>query len=189
MAIPPSMLDNWEVLEEELLLDNPYLPVYKHKVKTNQGQIVDDFYKAEIEDAVMILPVLKNGDIVLVRQYKHGIGKVVIETVAGLVEEGEGLRYAAVRELEEETGIKVETEQLKSLGKHAQSPSKLDHTTHGFYAENVEFNSEQQLDDHENIELVQLSLEKAIDAISDGEIWVSDTVAFILKYKLSLELR
>jgi ADP-ribose diphosphatase len=54
--------------------------------------------------SVVVLPVFANGDILLIRQYRHAVGKYLWELVAGRVERGESLVAAARRELLEETG-------------------------------------------------------------------------------------
>lgn len=54
--------------------------------------------------AVAILPVLDNGDIVLVRQYRHAVGRELLELPAGTCEPGEPPELTAARELQEETG-------------------------------------------------------------------------------------
>ncbi len=54
--------------------------------------------------SVVVLPVFPNGDILLVRQYRHSVGAYLWELVAGRIEPGESPRAAALRELMEETG-------------------------------------------------------------------------------------
>jgi len=56
----------------------------------------------------IICPVTKSGDLILVRQYKQGVDKIVIEFPAGTASDGEGLEATASRELLEETGFHAE---------------------------------------------------------------------------------
>jgi ADP-ribose pyrophosphatase len=57
--------------------------------------------------SVVILPLLPNGRILLVRQYRHAVGRFLWELVAGRIEPGESPRRAAARELLEETGYRA----------------------------------------------------------------------------------
>lgn len=92
-------------------------------------------------------------------------------------------RQESVAELEGETGIKVGQKDLIPLGKIAVHPSKSKCVVHGFLIKDVEFNSQQNLDVTEQINVVQLSVEEAFAAIKSGEIWAVDTVAFLFKAK------
>ncbi|MCL2169373.1 MAG: NUDIX hydrolase [Defluviitaleaceae bacterium] len=58
-------------------------------------------------DAAAILPIDDDGTVYLVRQYRHGVGRLVLEIPAGIIDEGEPPEVCAVRELEEEIGMKA----------------------------------------------------------------------------------
>ncbi|MEI3337142.1 MAG: NUDIX hydrolase [Clostridium sp.] len=57
-------------------------------------------------DGILILPVTKDGEIVVIKQYRPALGDNVFELPAGLIEKGENIEEAAYRELYEETGLK-----------------------------------------------------------------------------------
>ena len=65
------------------------------------------FYRILSGSWAQIVPVTKEGDVVLVRQYRHGAGKITLEMPAGLVDLGESPAEAAVRECLEETGYRA----------------------------------------------------------------------------------
>ena len=56
------------------------------------------------QGSVVVLPVFTDGSILLIRQYRHAVGRVLWELVAGRIERGESLPASAARELAEETG-------------------------------------------------------------------------------------
>lgn len=181
--IPPTKLKKWKVIESKDLSYNHWTPVQADKVEIKDSKTID-FYIITMGPASMVFPITKDKKIVLVRQYKHGAGDIIIEGPAGIVDEDETPEQAAIRELEEEAGIKDEESKLIYLGTHIQSPTKNTHTVAGYIIFDVEFNSKQNLDEHEDIEVITVTPNEAIEMIGSGEIYASDTVAFLLKIKL-----
>jgi ADP-ribose pyrophosphatase len=58
--------------------------------------------------SVVVLPVLPDGRILLIRQYRHATRQYLWELVAGRIDSGENVRQAAARELLEETGYRAQ---------------------------------------------------------------------------------
>lgn len=82
--------------------------------------------------SVVLLPMLADGRVLLVRQYRHAAGQSLWELPAGTLEPGETPRHAAARELIEETGHKARS--LKLLCKFFPSPGILSEKMHLFSA-------------------------------------------------------
>lgn len=174
-------LTKWQVLEEETICDSKWFPLFKQKVKIHDGSTIDDFYISRLGNIALIVPVLKTGEIVFIRQYRHATDKIMLELPAGIVEEGREILDVAVAELEEEIGIAINKNQLASLGFTVPNSNKVDMTVHGFVAKDLKFNSEQKLEKDENIEIVPLKPKKVLQMIQEGEIFQSDAMAFILR--------
>lgn len=106
------------------------------------------------KDGVAVLPV--RGDrIVFVRQFRKAIERVILEIPAGLIELGEDPECAAVRELQEEIGLKPLT--LFALGKMWPSPGFCNEVTNLYLA--TEFTpSVKAPDDDEFIEIVEMPI-------------------------------
>ena len=170
----------WTVLEEEDISPSHWFPLTRQKVQLTNSNIYD-YYFSRLGDVVQVLAVTKQKEIVLVRQYKHGLGQITLEIPGGLQQEGKSIIQSALNELEEETGIKAIVDQLISLGKIAINPTKLKQVTYGFIVFDAEFNSEQRLDTTEDIEVVLMPAPQVLQMALNGEIWVTDSLNFILK--------
>lgn len=173
------MIKKWKILDSKYRLKNKHCVVRKDTVRLPSGLVVDDYFVNERPDVAIILPITKNKEIVMVRQYKHGIRKILLELPAGTFDKTkETPEHAAKRELLEETGYKAK--KLKKLGEWHEWPTKDNHTVHAFLAKNVEKIKEQNLDPTEQIEVTLAKLEDAIKMVVTGKIKVSGTIATIL---------
>ncbi len=114
-----------------------------------------------------ILALTKNGEAVLVRQYRHGICEVLWELPGGVVEEGETPAEGAKRELLEETGYRAG--KLILVGRLYPNPALQTNMLHCFLALDVEKVGEQQLDLGEDIEVHLLPLDELIEMARGGD--------------------
>ncbi len=174
-------MQKWKVLKEEDVSPSKWFPIKKHSVELGNGKIIDDYFISPMGSVVMVLPITKKGEVVLVKQYKHGLGEIVIELPAGFQQECKTLEESAVAELEEEAGIRTDVKNLISLGKNANNPTKIFSVVHGYLAKDLEFNSIQQLDGNEEIEILMVPAKRAIEMAMNGEIWVGDSIIYLLK--------
>jgi len=132
-----------------MLVDERYCRVEKQRVVLPNGKETDWFIKHS-ESAIVVVPVLKTGEIYLQKTYKHGAGKVVVEFPAGLIDAGEEPLHAAIRELKEETGLAAE--EIVSLGKCEADATGSRLMYYFFLAKDCEKVSDPELDDSEQIE-------------------------------------
>ena len=127
--------------------------------------------------AVVILPILANGDVVLLRNFRFVLNETLWEVPAGTVEPDEPLLDCAKRELLEETGYTAK--QWKSLGYLYASPGVLDEKLHLFVAEHLT-PGPQQLEPDEKIEPVIVPYAEAVQMCLRGEIRDAKTVTALL---------
>lgn len=177
-------MKKWKILNKTNVSPSKWFPVERHTVEIENGKIIDDYFIAPFGEIAMVLPFTKQGEIIFVKQYKHGINEILLELPAGFRQLNTTIEATAVAELEEETGIKITTTALEFLGKLTNMPTKLKSITYGFLAKDLVFNSTQNLDETEHIELVMIKPQKALAMIENNEIWAVDTVAFLLKAQL-----
>ncbi|WP_232336460.1 NUDIX hydrolase [Mucilaginibacter aquatilis] len=177
-------IKKWKVLEEADVSPSPWFPMLKHKVELANGLIVDDYFFSPLGDVVQVLALTPKHEVILVRQYKHALGEILLELPGGMQQKDKSLIQSALNELEEEVGVKAEASQLISLGKIANNPTKTKQITYGYIMFDAEFNSTQKLDVTENIEVLTMPAPEVLRRVKDGEIWVTDSMNFILKAAL-----
>jgi ADP-ribose pyrophosphatase len=91
------------VLDSRLAWAGGFLKVYADTVRAPDGHVSSREYVRH-PGAVMVIPLLDDGQLVLERQYRHPVGRSFIELPAGKIDAGESLLACAQRELREETG-------------------------------------------------------------------------------------
>lgn len=137
--------------------------------------------KAEIirhPGSVVLVPVTDSGDIVLVRQYRHAIGRDAWELPAGSLKPGEDADRAAVRECHEEIGLVPS--QMVRLGSLFPTPGYCDEEMHFFKATGLRkprADEDARQDEDEDIEAQSFPLATLRAMIASGEIVDMKTVA------------
>lgn len=144
------------------------------------GRIVEKEI-VEYQDSVGIVAV-SGSDVILVTQYRHPAGRVLLEIPAGKIEKGETPRQAAVREMAEEIGY---SGRLKPLTKWYLAPGYSTELMHVFVATNLRKIARGPLDDDENIRIRKMKISAAVRKCLSGEIQDSKTVAALLAYSQS----
>ena len=138
--------------------------------------------KAEIirhPGSVVIVPVTDAGDIILVRQYRHAIGRLAWELPAGSLKPGEDVDRAAVRECHEEIGLIPSS--IVRIGSLFPTPGYCDEEMHFFRASGLRkpgtSDDEAHQDEDEDIEPQPFAVATVRAMISSGEIVDMKTVA------------
>ena len=117
--------------------------------------------------ASAVVPFASDDEVVLIRQHRHAAGGLILEVPAGKLDPGEAPEACAVRELEEETGLRAAT--LEPLGWIFTTPGFTDEKIHLFAASQLEeVEARPQADEH--IECVRMPLARALEHVWRGEI-------------------
>jgi 8-oxo-dGTP pyrophosphatase MutT (NUDIX family) len=174
-------MKKWKIIKEADVSPNKWFPVLQHTVELPNGKIIDDYFISPMGNGVIVLPLTTNNEIVLIKQYKHGVGEITIELPAGGQQPGLTLEESAIAELEEEAGIKTTVNNLIYLGKTTIIPSKTSHISYYYLAKNLEFNSAQHLDATEDIEIIKVAPKQVLEMIKNNEIWTADAVVTIIQ--------
>jgi len=125
--------------------------------------------------AVAILPITNDNNIVMVEQFRKPLERTIVEIPAGKLEKGEEPRETAIRELEEETGY--ECDSLEWLISFYTSPGFADEIVHLYIARGLKKKKDAAtLDEDEFVNLLEVSLEEAIQLIKEQKIYDAKTV-------------
>lgn len=125
-----------------------------------------------------ILPIDKDNNVTLVRQYRAGASDVLTEICAGKLEPGEDPRQCAVREMEEELGLRAET--VIPLGYIYPTPAYDSERTYIFLARGITAVSAHP-DRDEFVQPVKMTLNDAVKEVCDGKITDAKTQTALLR--------
>lgn len=165
--------ERWRVTASSYPIDARFLRLRKDSVELPNGHRIDDYYVKESRGFSVIFALTAERDVVLVRQYKHGIGKTLLELPAGALDPGESPAACASRELEEETGYSGAIEYVRTF---VIDPTNADTVAHLFFAPAAHRSGDQRLDASENIEVELVPLARIRDFVRNGAI---DSVAHV----------
>jgi 8-oxo-dGTP pyrophosphatase MutT (NUDIX family) len=148
----------WKTLSSEYLSRHRYFTARKDKCETPEGNIVDEYFVVELPTTCCAVAITEQGEVLMVRQYRHPIEEAILEIPGGFVDENETPEQAVKRELKEETGYEFST--IKKVGKIAANPGVLNNFTFLFLAQGGIKTGEQTLDTNELIEIEKISLQE-----------------------------
>ncbi len=126
----------WKVLSREYLARKPWYTVRVDRVELPNGTVIPEYWVNEYAPWVNVVAVTERDEVVLIRQYRHGIEKVHYELPAGTTDpEDKSLEEAARRELREETGYGGGRWSL--LATLSANPALQNNLTYTYLAESV----------------------------------------------------
>lgn len=151
-------MKKWKILKSKLVLNHSWYKVRADTLKLPSGKVIKDYYLSIRDDYVIVFPLTLANKVVLIKQYKHGAGKILWELPGGLICKGEAARKTAIRELVEETGY--EAQKIHLLGVFYDNPTKNTNKMYAFLATGITKKYQQSLDETEQIEIQEISLKK-----------------------------
>lgn len=137
------------------LASTPIFTLHEHEAEHPRTGSVRPYVALQAPDWVNVVALTPEGELVLVRQWRHGTRRFELELPAGAVEPGETPEQAAARELLEETGYTARA--ITRLGEVAPNAAYQSNSCYTVLAEDCRRTGETRFDEGEDIELVLCS--------------------------------
>jgi 8-oxo-dGTP pyrophosphatase MutT (NUDIX family) len=171
----------WRVTSSSYAVNTQHLRLRKDSIELPDGRTIEDYYVRESRGFVVIFATAPDGRVILVRQYKHGIGKVLLELPAGAVDPGEEPLQTAMREFGEETSYAGSMDLVRTF---CTDPTNADTVAHLFYAPNARLVGKQNLGLGEDITVELATFDELHAMVRDGTI---DSVTHVASIYLMLD--
>ena len=164
--------NKWICETEETLVDTPIMELTCQHCKSSEDGRKHKFYCLKSNHWCNIIPVTETGHVVLVKQFRVGIGNFTLEIPGGVMDPADSdMKAGAVRELTEETGYTpLPNARYISLGWSFANPAIQNNRCHSFVIGPVRKSKKQNLDQGEMIETMEVRIEEIPDLIKNGQI-------------------
>jgi len=160
--------DAWTTSSSREIADCRVFKVREDTSRRDSDGAESTFFVIENPDWVNIVAVTKDHEVVLIEQFRHGSGSMILEIPGGMADHGEDPVAAAGRELIEETGYSPG--RMIAIGQSFPNPAIQNNTIHHFLGLDCEKTADVAFDDHESIVTRLVPLSELEDLVHNGEI-------------------
>jgi len=166
---PNGVSAGWKHLKSTTRYENDICRLREDEVELKGGKKKQYAY-VERDEAVIVVPVTAEGEIILLKQYRYAVDEWCLEVPAGGTHDtgGASLEEVAKKELREEVGATAKA--LAYVDFFYSANAVTDEKCHVFLAEGVELEKEQKTEAGETIELQLVTVEKAIELARNGAL-------------------
>lgn len=171
--------EKFKQISSRAVFSCPYFSLKQDEYVMPNGS-VGNYYGLDIRGSSMVVPVLPNGDLVLVEQHRYLQKRDSLEFPAGQIKPTQDAPAAAAAELREEAGYLAG--QLREIGAFAPCNGLSNELCHVFVAQNLS-STATKWDESEELRVVILSPVELERKISSGELWDGMTIASYYFYR------
>ena len=161
-------IEPWEVLDSRYAYRDRWLSVRSDTVRVPNGTILSPYHTIEFPEWVCAVALTADNEILLVEEYRHGVGRSSFELPCGAPDGGEDVLSAMKRELLEETGYACP--QWHALGSSTANTARQNNRVHAFLAVDVRKVADQDLDPGEIIRTHLLPWQQFVDDLAEGRL-------------------
>ena len=165
---PPAPVHEWREVSREPAGDYRIFAVERSVALSPVDGQPRTFHRIHSQSWTQIVPITADGQVVMIRQYRHGAQRVTLEIPGGLVDPGEDPAEAAMRECLEETGYRVR--HAEPLGAVNPNPALFSNTLYGYFATGVALERSVANTGSEVTEPVLVPLRDLRNMLMSGEI-------------------
>jgi ADP-ribose pyrophosphatase len=172
------LLRQWHVLRSRNLLSaHPWVSVSSQTIRLPDGRVINDYYQIRTPEFAVFHVTTPDRKVIVIRQYKHGIGRVSLTLPGGLIDPSEKPLDTARRELLEETGYQAIG--WRSLGNYVPNSNYGCGRAWFFTAVGAQKVAEPQSGDLEEMEIVLMLQKRLLAALKRGEVVSLSSAAII----------
>ena len=173
----------WQVVNSQYVSKKEWFTVRLDHVRLPSGTEIPEYWVSEFRPWVSVVAVTDRDEVVLIRQYRHGLGQVHFELPAGTTDPGDtDLESGARRELEEETGFGGGTWSL--LNTLSANPALQNNLTYTFLAEGVTYLRKPRPEASEDLRVHLIPTAKLLSLVDEHGFIQALHVAPLLRYLL-----
>ena len=178
MGAEPDRFQPLKVLTtREVYVADPWIRVSVQQVRLPNGSVVDDYHQITFPEYAVVFAQTPDGEVVVERQYKHGVGRCSLVLPSGLIEKDEEPLAGARRELLEETGYA--SDDWEPLGSFTVNGNYGCGKAHLFMARNAYPAAEPHSGDLEDMDIITMRPKDLVDAAGSGDVALLGSIAAV----------
>jgi len=159
---------SWTLLGSRTVAEYKFIRVREDHYRFEPTGAEAPFVVCDSSDWALVIALTDDRQVVLVRQYRHGVRRVVLEIPGGVIDAQESAQQAALRELREETGFTAR--HARPVGTMIPNPALNTASCHVVLAEGCRRTDPPKLDPFEKIEVLLRPMESIPELIRGGQI-------------------